>query len=152
MPLPRCRAAQRASLVDPPLCLAITAPLPSNLFSHVSQGSQSGPVFPLPASICRGDGSFPRDAAEVIYQTHHLYLSMQSLHMSSCREPPSRQHAGLRIAYGPDSRSRICQSYTFYGQTESIGLTGLGGHWKRAAPCASRVLVRDFPKLINQSL
>lgn len=75
--LPRCRDTQHASLADPRLRLPIAALFPSNLFSHVSPGSQSGPVFSLPAPICRGDracGSFPEDTSEVIYQIHHLYF------------------------------------------------------------------------------
>lgn len=55
----------------PPPWPPTSTPTPSNLFSHVAQGSQSGPVFSLPASICRGDGAcstFPRDASKAIYQ------------------------------------------------------------------------------------
>lgn len=67
---------QRCRTTDPPLGLPTSTLAPSNLFLLIAQGSQSGPVSSLPASICRGHracGTFPRDTSEAIYQMHRLH-------------------------------------------------------------------------------
>lgn len=76
---------------------------PSSLFSHAAQGSQSGPVFSLPASICRGDragGTFPRDTSERC----NICIIRAVYAKPTYARLPSRQHRGWHIAYGPDSR------------------------------------------------
>lgn len=56
-------------------CLPISTLAPSNMFSYTARGSQSGPMFFSPASICRGDraySTFPRDASKAIHQMYRL--------------------------------------------------------------------------------
>lgn len=69
-----CTAFQNRS---PPPRLSTSTLAPSNLFSYIAQGTQSGPVFSLPASICRGDracGILPRDASETTkYIIYSIY-------------------------------------------------------------------------------
>lgn len=78
-----------------------------NLLSHISQDLNLDLSFPcqLP-SVGATEPAAPSlgDMSEMIYQMHRLHLDMQNLHMSSCRQLPSRQHAGLGLAYGPDFR------------------------------------------------
>lgn len=82
---------------DPPPRLSTSILVPSNLFSHVAQGSQSGPVCSLPASICRGDracSTFPRDVSEAVYRVHclhcickiHICLLVGSFHQGNIQD------------------------------------------------------------------
>lgn len=90
-----------------PLCLPIATLFSSSLFSHISQVLNLDLSYPcqLPSvGATEPAAPSPGDMSEMIYQMHHLHLDMQNLHMFSCRQLPSRQHAGLGLAYGPDFR------------------------------------------------
>lgn len=145
MPLPRVWAAQHGSPVGP-LCLPIATLFSSSLFSHISQDLNLDLSFPcqLP-SVGATEPAAPSlgDMSEVIYQMHHLYLDMQNLHMSSCRQLPSgsMQNWDLLMVQTLEDESgglRVLHA------SESMKLRGLVGPWKRTALCTSSVLMRDL--------
>lgn len=132
---------------DPPPCLPTSTLAPFNLFSYIVQRSQSGPIFSLPASICRGDracGTFPRGASERIYQLHRLHYICK-IHI--CPLVGSFYHGNIedgkwlmgQTLQDELASVRCCTS-------KYVKSPGLHGHWKRTL-CASRV--QRFSELMS---
>lgn len=142
--------AQHFRTGSPPPCLSTSTLAPSNLFSHIAQGSQSGPVFSLPASICRGDGAcgtFPRDASEALYQKNRLHHKCKT-HIcplvTSFHQGDIQDGKWLMVHTLEDELASVV------GANKSLKSTRLYGPWKRAALCASWAQMR-FSELMSRS-
>jgi hypothetical protein len=108
----------------------------------------------LPASICRGDkacDTFPRDASGVIFQMHvcTIYAKSTYVHLSG-----ASIQAAHRMGNCLWSRLKKMNWPVLHAvhSNKCMKTTGLYGHGKRTALCASRFLMRLSEQMSQSSL
>lgn len=150
-PTPGRGTVQHFRTTDPPVCLPTSTLAPSNLFLHIAQGSQSGLVFSLPASICRGDrasGTSPRDASEAIYQMHplHYICKIHICPLVGSFHQGNREDVGLLMVQALEDE--LASGTCCTSKQISKGAR-LHGPWKRTSLCSS--WVQRFSALMSRS-